>query len=245
MDRLQMNMKSFLFLLSFAIAALPVAAQADSRVIPPADLPSESQILAKAAFEAHGGEKLKAMNNLSVIGTVDLTASAANQAFPASFAQIFAGEKYRLEVTSAFVQFLQVFDGVRTSTVPASGFTLPPINRVGLALLQRYEQSGFTVSDLKETKKYGFRITSPEGYYTDFYIDKKTNRIKGYDSSFTVGGRAVKTAVEIDKFEEYDGIVIPSKFAQRFDVSGMTVYGVFKSKKIAVNGEVSNEMFLP
>lgn len=236
-------MKIAILVLIFAINVVFATGQPAAAVS--ADGMSAAQTLAKAAFEAHGGEKLSTVTSLTMTGSVDITSSAFNQAFPATFAQVFSGEKYRLEVNGGVMNFLQVFDGVNTFTVPSQGFQLPPINRIGFALLQRFGQPGFVVSELDDTKKNGFRITSPEAYFTDFYTDKKTNRIKGYDSSYTVAGRAVTTVVEINKYEENTGIVVPSKFAQRFDVSGMTIYAVFKSKEISINGEVSDDLFIP
>ncbi len=228
----------FVLLISLA-TCFSVAAQNKDVANSPAL--SEAETLAKQAFEAHGGEKLRALSTLRMTGSVDLT--AMNQQIPATFIQVFSGEKYRLEVSSAFVNFLQVFDGVRTSTSPEQGVALPPINKVGFFMLQNYGSSGFVVSEAADEKKKGFRITSPDGYYTDFRLDKKTGRIKEYDASYFVGGRAVTTLVEMDKFEELEGIVFPSKYAQKFEVSGITVYAVFKSKEISVNKEVADASF--
>ncbi|NNE68248.1 MAG: hypothetical protein HKN33_16915 [Pyrinomonadaceae bacterium] len=205
---------------------------------------SVPETLAKKAFEAHGGEKLKSMSTLTMSGSVDVTSSAANQAIPAKFLQVFSGEKYRLEIDGGFVQFVQIFDGVNTVTSPSRGFTLPPINRVGLMLLQRYGDEGFEITETEEKQKNGFRMSSPEGYYTDFILNKKSGRVKSYNSSYFVGGREVTTLVEVDKYSDYEGIIIPTKYAQKFDVSGMTIYAVFKSKTVEVNGEVADELFL-
>ncbi len=203
---------------------------------------SEAEVLAKQAFEAHGGEKLRSLNTLRMTGSVDLT--AMNQQIPATFVQVFSGTKYRLEVNSAFVNFLQVFDGIKTSTSPERGVALPPVNKVGFFMLQYFGTEGYAVSEVGDGKKKGFRITSPDGYYTDFRLDKKTGRIKEYDASYFVSGRIVTTMVEMDKFEEFEGIVFPSKFAQKFEVGGMTVYAVFKSKEISVNKEVPDTSFI-
>ena len=45
---------------------------------------------------------------------------------------------------------------------------------------QRVGDPGFVITSLPEDKKKkrGFRITSPEGYATDFYLDEKTNQVK-------------------------------------------------------------------
>ncbi|MDH3494924.1 MAG: hypothetical protein OEM82_15320 [Acidobacteriota bacterium] len=231
-----------LFSLLFSLVSVSTAQKTPLKKAQEPVVTAES--LAAEAFEAHGGEKLRGLETLSMTGSVDVTSSAANQAIPASFVQIFSGDKYRLEVDGGFVQFVQAFDGVNTVTSPSRGFTLPPINRIGLMLLQRLGKEGFVVSESAAGKGERFRMTSPEGYFTDFVLDKKTRRIKGYESSYVVGGRSISTVVEIDKYEDYEGIFIPTKFAQKIDVSGMTIYAVFKSKTISVNGEIANELFV-
>lgn len=202
--------------------------------------------LAKAALEAHGGEKFKNMRTLIVRGSVDITTSAITQAIPATFAQIFAGDKYRMEINNPFTPFQQVFDGKQTSSSLRGGFTLPPLNRLGLPLLPKIGETGFVITNLPDDKKKkkGFRITSPEGYFTDFYIDEKTNQVKGYDSSYEINGNTVTTSVEIDKYKTVEGIVIPEKYAQRFDMGQMIVYSDFKSKEIVVNSAVADDVFV-
>ena len=67
--------------------------------------------------------------------------------------------------------------------------------------------------------------------------------MKGYEASYILNGRDVTTSVEIDKFEEKDGLVLPKKYAQRFDLGQMTIYAEFKAKKILVNTELDNDVF--
>lgn len=201
--------------------------------------------LAKLALEAHGGEKLRAMKTLIVRGSVDVTTSAFNQKIPATFVVVLAREKYRFEIANPFQPIKQVFDGVNTSTTIRGGMTLPPITRLGFPLLPMVGQPGFVITPLPDTKKKkkGFRMTSPEGYFTDFYLDEKTNEIKGYDSSYDISGRSVTTSVEIDKLRVVDGISVPEKYVQRFDTEQITIYAEFKTKEILVNTEVSDEVF--
>jgi hypothetical protein len=201
----------------------------------------EASSLAKSVFEAHGGKILKELTSLLVTGSVDVTASAFQQAIPATFSTAFQGEKYLLEVNSSFAGFRQSFDGTNTYTAPDRGFSLPPINRIGIELLKRLGDDGYIVSNAAE--KNGFRITSPEGYFTDFYPDKKTSLIKSYEAAYVVGGRNVTTLVEIKKYEVKDGVSIPSKYDQRFEVAGMTVYASFKAKEITLNSEIPAETF--
>jgi hypothetical protein len=162
---------------------------------------------------------------------------------PATFATIYAGDKYRLEISNPLQPFKQVYDGKETSS-SIDNFYLPPINRLGLPLLQKIETEGFSVASLPEkSKKKGFRITSPEGYYTDFFIDEKTNQIKGYEASYDYNGRKITTSVEIDKMRDVNGIIVPERYAQRFDTGQFTIYANFKAKEILVDTEVADDVF--
>jgi len=199
--------------------------------------------LAKAAFAAHGGDKFKAMKTLIVKGSADVSASPT-QSFPSSFVMVFSSDKYRFELTNPFQPFKQIYDGEQTvSSVP--NFILPPVNRLGLPLLQKMDEKGFAVSALPENskKKNGFRITSPEGYFTDFFTDEKTGQIKSYEASYDFNGRNVTTSVEIDKIREVDGVKIPEKYVQRFELGFATFYANFKAKDILVNSEVADNVF--
>lgn len=200
--------------------------------------------IARAAFAAHGGDKLKAVKTLVIKGSVDVTMSTFPQMIPGTFATIISGEKYRLEINSAAQSMKQIYNGRDTqSSLP--GFSLPPITRVGFPVLGRVGDTGFTVTALPEgaKKKAGFRITSPEGYFTDFYVDEKTNLLKGFDSSYEISGRTVTTSAEIDKYKIVDGVTVPEKYSQRFDLGQMTVYSGFKSKEIFINSEIPDDYF--
>lgn len=198
--------------------------------------------LAKAALAAHGGDKLKNSKSLIIRGSADISASPT-QTIPSTFVMIFAGDKYRYEISNPFQPFRQTYDGQQTvSSVP--NFTLPPINRLGLPLLQKLDEKGYSVAALPEkTKKKGFRITSPEGYYTDFYVDEKTGEIKGYEAAYDFNNRTVTTSVEIDKLRDVEGIKVPEKYVQRFELGFTTFYANFKAKDILVNSEVADNVF--
>jgi hypothetical protein len=221
-----------------------LAAQSPAKTSSPPKYEAEIA-LAKLALEAHGGEKLRSMKSLIVRGSVDVTTSAFNQAIPATFVIIFAKEKYRFEIANPFQPIKQVYDGVNTSTTIQGGMTLPPITRLGFPLLPMVGQPGFVITPLPDTKKKkkGFRMTSPEGYFTDFYLDEKTNQIKGYDSSYDINGRQVTTSVEVDKLRVVDGISVPEKYVQRFDTEQITIYADFKTKEIIVNTEIADDVF--
>lgn len=245
-------MKKQLILLLILVFSISVSAQKESKskekktetksasvTISKNSTPME---LAKAALQAHGGDKFKAMKTLTVRGTADVSGSPT-MTFPAPFEMIFSGEKYRLEISTPFMLLKQVYDGENTySSIP--NFTLPPINRLGFPLLPKIEEDGFTVSALpSKSKKLGFRITSPEGRYTDFYLDEKTAQIKGYESSYETRGQNVITVVEIDKLREVEGILIAERYAQRFEVGQNTMYSDFKAKEILVNSEIADDVF--
>src|SRR6476646_9646108 len=79
----------------------PRAAGNSSSGTSPADL-------AKAALAAHGGEKLRAIKTLVLRGSVDVTTSAFPQALAGTFAMVFAGEKYRLDLNNPMQPISQV-----------------------------------------------------------------------------------------------------------------------------------------
>ena len=199
--------------------------------------------LAKAALAAHGGDKFKNMKSLVVRGSADISGSPTTT-FPAGFVTIYAGDKYRLEISNPFQPFKQVYNGTETFS-SINGFTLPPINRLGLPLLPKIGEDGYTVSALPEKSKFktGFRITSPEGYYTDFSVDDKTGQVKAYEASYDFGSRTVTTSVEIDKLRDVEGVLVPERYAQRFDTGSLTIYADFKAKEILVNTEIADDIF--
>lgn len=234
---------SLLFIAGISFAAF-AQGQGKDAAAAPKNFAAEME-LARLALAAHGGEKLRAMKTLVVKGSVDVTTSAIAQAIPATFITIFAGEKYRIEILNPFQPLKQVFDGTQTSSTIRGSFTLPPINRLGFPLLPRLGEQGFIVTSLPENKKKkkGFRMTSPEGFYTDFYLDEKSNQIKGYDSSYEINGRNVTTSVEIDKFRVVEGVAVPERYAQRFDTEKLTIYANFKAKDIFVNSKIEDGVF--
>ena len=200
--------------------------------------------LAKSALAAHGGDKFKNMKTLVVSGTADVSGSPS-MTFPAPFIMTYSGDKYRLEITTPFMLFKQIYDGQQTFS-SAGDVSLPPINRLGLPLLTKIEEKDFTVSALpeKSKKKTGFRITAPEGFYTDFFIDEKTGQVKSYEASYEIRGKTITTAVEIDKVREVEGVIVPERYAQRFETGNLTVYADFKAKSILVNTTLGDDIFV-
>ena len=51
------------------------------------------------------------------------------------------------------------------------------------------------------------------------------------------------TSVDISKNLTVEGVVIPEKFAQRFDMGQLTAYVDFKSKEVLVNSAISDDVF--
>jgi hypothetical protein len=230
------------FLVTFLISGV-VSAQSTGSA---KDEQSAERELARLAVDAHGGDKLRKMKNLVVRGTVDVTASNFPQAIPATFVTIFAGDKYRFELNNPFQPIRQISDGTTTSSTVQGGFNLPPVNRLGFPLLQRIGEHGFHVTQLPEgkRKRKGFRVTSPEGYHTDFYLDSKTNQIRGYDSTYVIDGRTVTTSVEIDRLKNVSGVLVPERYAQRFDMAQFTIYASFRAREILVDSELDDDVFV-
>jgi hypothetical protein len=198
--------------------------------------PSE---LAAAAVLAHGGSKFTAMKSFVVRGSMDVTVSA--QTIPASFAIIISGDRYVFELNNPFQPIKQVYDGNSTYS---TGYELPPITSLGFPLLAKVGQTGYVISaPASAKKKRGFRITTPDGFYTDFFINEKTGQIKSYESSYDVNGRLVTTSVEIDELQVVEGITVPTKYSQRFDLGQVTAYADFKTKELTINTPLPDSTF--
>ncbi len=200
-----------------------------------------AQDLAKATLAAHGGDKLKKVRTLVMKGSVDL--NVFNQTMPGAFSTAISGDKYFFEIVSAVQRLKQVYNGQDTYS-SIQGFSLPPVTSLGFPLLPRVGDEGYIIAALESKKKQrGFRITTPEGFYTDFIVDEKTNQVKGYDSAYDVGGRIVTTSVEIKAFEVVDGVTVPKNYSQRFDLGSMTAYASFKTKTIQINSPIEDAAF--
>jgi hypothetical protein len=197
--------------------------------------------LAKAAIAAHGGDKFQHMKSLLVAGTVDVT-GAFSQVIPATFRFITSGDRYMFELNNPISPLKQVFDGKQKYS---SGYELPPMTSLGFPLLPKVGETGYTVAALPDSKKKkkGFRMTTPDGFYTDFFVDEKTGQIKGYESSYDINGRTATTSVEIGEFQTIEGVIIPKKYSQRFDLGEITAYASFNTKQILVNSAIADDVF--
>lgn len=198
--------------------------------------------VARATLAAHGGDKLINMKSLVLRGTVDVT-GAFSQTIPATFMMVIAGDRYVFELNNPIQPLKQIYDGKQKYS---SGYELPPMTSLGFPLLPKIGQTGYMIAALPEAKKKkkGFRITTPDGFYTDFFIDEKTSQIKIFESSYEIGeGRVVTTAVEVDEFQTVEGVIVPKRYSQRFDLGQMTVYSSFKTKDILVNSTIEDSVF--
>lgn len=205
-------------------------------------LPDSSPLdIAKATLAAHGGDKLKNMKSLVVRGTVDIT-GAFSQVIPATFMMVIAGDRYVFELNNPFQPLKQIYDGKQKYS---SGYELPPMTSLGFPLLPKIGQTGYAISGLPENKKKkkGFRVTTADGFYTDFIVDEKTSQIKVFESSYQVNENIVTTSVEIDECQLVEGVLVPKKYSQRFDLGQATFYTNFKTKDILVNSQVADDVF--
>ncbi len=217
-----------------------VSSPAKSILIKPDATPLD---LARAALQAHGGEKFKAMKSLTEIGTADVSMPGSVQSMTVGYKLIMAGDKFRFEINSPLANFEQIYDGENLYS-SRGGSDIPPLSKLGINLIAKAEDKGYSVSALPDKKKRrGFRITTPEGYSTDFYLDPTTAQVMSFEAKFTVRDREVSTAVEHDKFREVEGVLVPEKFSQRFDVGGNTFYASFKAKEVLVNAAIADDVF--
>lgn len=232
----------------FVMAAAAIAAfsQMNTSQKPTAAKPSAPATatpleLANAAIAAHGGDKFKHMKSLLVAGSVDI-AGSPTYVIPATFRFITAGDKYLFELNNPISPVKQVYDGKETHS---SGYELPPMTSLGFPLLVRVGDDGYIVASLPEAKrkKRGFRVTTPDSFYTDFFVDEKTGQVKGYESSYDVNGRLATTSVAIDEFQIVEGVTLPKKYSQRFDMGQMTAYANFNTKQILVNSPIADDVF--
>lgn len=198
--------------------------------------------IAKAALAAHGGDKLKKLQSFLVKGSVDV--SFQGQSLPGAFSTAFSGEKYYFEIVTPVQQLKQVFDGRQTSN-SIQGFSLPPVTSLGFPLLPKIGDEGYKVEALPDNtkKRKGFRMSTPEGFYTDFIVDEKTGQIKSYEAKWMSGQQTITTSVEIDEFMTVEGIAVPKKYSQRFDLGPLTAYANFKAKDVKVNTTIDDSAF--
>lgn len=196
--------------------------------------------LARAALAAQGGEKFKAVKNMILRGSVDLYPPNSTQGIPGAFIMVTAGDKLRSEIDARpAISFKQIYDGQQSySSLP--GVDLPPVTKLGMGLLIRFDQPGHTVSALPDKKKQrGFRISNAEGYVTDFYIDPATGRVM----SFAIPHSGVIFATEIKKFKDFEGVLVPMSFTQRLEMPQGAFFADFNVKSVKLNNQMGDDVF--
>lgn len=227
--------------ISFTFAQVPPAA-GDAKAATKAADPSPVE-LAKAALAAHGGDRFKKMSALLLKGGVDLNVS--NQITSGAFSAAQSGNKYFFEIATPIQSFKQICDGQQTYS-SLSGIMLPPLTSTGFTVIGHVGEEGYTVAAFGDAKKKGrgFRITAPDGFFTDFLVDEKTGQVKSFDSAFELAdGRVVTTSAIIDEMQTVDGLTVPKKYSQRFDFGGFTAYATFKVKDVLVNPQMAENAF--
>lgn len=230
-------------------AAVYAQGEAGTKVTPPpaASAPAALAItattapldLARAAFNAQGGEKFRNVKNMVLKGTVDLFAPNSTQSIPGGFVLVVAGEKVRLEIDARPVAFLkQIYDGHQYySSMP--GVELPPPSKFGMAVLSRFDQPGYTVTAIPDKKQRGFRISDADGSVTDFYIDTTSGRVM----RFLIPYNGYTFGTENKKFKDVDGVLIPSSFSQRLEMPQGAFFADYTVKDMKLNQPMSDDVF--
>jgi hypothetical protein len=238
-----LNMMKPVALIALLVSLAATAAAQTSAATPASPADKDAAVaMAKAALTAHGGDKFKQMKSIVMKGSVDINVS--NQVLPGAFSIALSGEKYYFEISSIVQSIKQIYDGQQTYC-SINGFMVPPPTSVGFAVLARVGDAGYVVTPYGDEKKKrkGFRITAPDGFYTDFYVDEKTGQVKGYESAFEVNQRLVTTSAVIEQVETIDGVTVPKKYSQRFDLGSLTAYANFNTKDVKVNPEMEATAF--
>jgi len=220
-------------------AVTPAAATNAPTVAITAD--TSPQDLARAAVAAHGGEKFKNLKSMVLRGADDLYAPNSTQARPGGFIIVTAGDKTRIEIdASPIIAFKQIDDGQRTySSLP--GVELPPVSRFGLSVLGKFDQAGYRVTAIPDKKKQrGFRISDADGYATDFYIDPANGRVM----SFLINYNGYVFGTEHKKFKEVDGVLVPSSFSQRLEMTQGAFFADYNAKDIKLNNPIGDDVFV-
>jgi hypothetical protein len=206
-------------------------------VITPESTPME---LAKAAITAQGGEKFRAVQNMMLRGSVSLYPPNSPNSIPGSFSIVTANDKVRLELDGRpIIVFKQIYDGQQSySSMP--GVELPPLSKFGMSVLSKFDQPGYKVSAIPNKKKLrGFRISDPEGYTTDFYIDPANGRVMEF--LLTYNNYTFGTAN--DKFKEFDGVLVATNFSQRFEMAQGAFFAEYSVKEVKLNQTLGEDIF--
>ncbi len=187
--------------------------------------------LARAAFNAQGGEKFRALKSMMLIGAVDMYSPGSTQSLSGNFGLLLAGDRMRMNIQTPLFQLESIFDGERSYT-SLPRVELPPMNKLGLVALTKFDQPGFVVSALPDKKKErAFRIADADGNATDFYVDAKTGQIIRYEVPY----KGFVFSVEHTKVQTFEGVLVPVNSTWKMDLPGGAAYAEFKAKEIKLN----------
>ena len=196
--------------------------------------------LAKAAFIAQGGEKLRSVQNIVLRGSVQLYPPNSVQSIPGSFTLVTAGLNLRMDIDARpAIVFKQIYNGEQSySSMP--NVQMPPLTKYGLSALSRYDQQGYQLSALPNKKKQrAFRLVDPEGYTTDFYIDPTNGRVMSYMLYY----QGLTLGTEHTKFKDMDGVLVPMNFSQKFEMTQGSFFAEFSAKDVQVNQKLAEDAF--
>src|SRR4026209_2519957 len=216
-----------------AASAAPAAAITITAETSPKDV-------ARAAFLAQGGEKFRNVQNMILRGSVQLYPPNSVQSIPGSFSLVTAGPKLRMEIDARpAIVFKQIYDGQQSySSMP--NVEMPPLTKFGLGALAKFDQPGYQISAIKDQKKQrGFRLTDPDGYITDYYLDSKTGRVM----SFFLYYNGVTLGTENSKFKEVEGVLVPFSFSQKFEMPMGAFFAEFSVKEVKLNQTLGDDAF--
>lgn len=205
-------------------------------VITPTMTPLE---LARAAFDAQGGEKFRNLKNMVLIGSVDLYAPQSTQSLTGKFGMIVAAEKLRQDVQSPIFSFQLIFDGEQSYST-MRGMQMPPLTKYGIHVLAKFDRPGYTVTALPDKKKErAFRISDAEGNSTDYYVEMATGRIRRFEIDFN----RLTYSFEYKGFREIDGVLVPTSFAQKLAAPQGDFIAEFKVKEVKLNQDLPADAF--
>lgn len=217
-------------------SATSAATQGKTSVITAAMSPVE---LARAAFNAQGGEKFRNLKNMMLLGSVDLYAPSSTQSLTGQFGMILAGEKLRQDIQSPLFSFQLIFDGEQSYS-SMRGMILPPLTKFGLPVLAKFDQAGYTVTALPDQKKQrAFRIADTEGNSTDFYVEATTGRVVRFEIPYN----RMTYSFEYKNFRQVDGVLVPVSFAQKLAAPQGDFIAEFKVKEVKLNQDLPADAF--
>jgi hypothetical protein len=196
--------------------------------------------LARAAFLAQGGEKFRAVQNMTLRGSVQLYPPNSVQSIPGGFSLLTAGDKLRMDIDARpAIVFKQIYDGEQTySSMP--NVSMPPLTKFGFGALARFDKPGYQISAIADKKKQrAFRIVDPDGYTTDYYVDPKTGRVM----TFLIYYEGITLGTENDTFKEVDGVLVPYKFSMKFEMPVGAFFVEFNVKDVKLNQQLPEDAF--